>query len=95
MGELETETQSTRTEVATELRDLADQLDADGPVTLALGGREVTIDPTDPITFKLEGESDWSEGDVEAKQSIEIELVWWHEATTAAEGSLDVTTPGQ
>lgn len=90
MGELETEEQKTRAEVATYLRQLADQLDAAGDVTLDLGGERVTLDPTEPITFKLEGESDWSEGDAEAKQSIEFELVWWTEARTAEEGSLNV-----
>lgn len=90
MGELETEEQRTRVEVASYLRELADQLDGDGPVTLQLGGQQVTFDPTDQITFKLEGESDWSEGDTEAKQSIEFELVWWREAQSAAEGSLEV-----
>ncbi len=43
----------------------------------------------------LEGESDWSEGDTEAKQSIEFELVWWREVQTAEEGALDITTEGQ
>lgn len=95
MGELETEEQRTRAEVATYLRDLADQLDADGAVTLDLGGEQVRLDPVDPITFKLEGESDWSEGDTQAKQSIEFELVWWREAQTASEGSLDVEPAGQ
>lgn len=90
MGELETEEQRTRVEVASYLREMADQLDGDGPVTLQLGGQQVTFDPTDQITFKLEGESDWSEGDTEAKQSIEFELVWWREAQSAAEGSLEV-----
>ncbi|WP_152041143.1 amphi-Trp domain-containing protein [Salinigranum salinum] len=90
MGELETEEQKTRTEVATYLRGLADQLDEDGPVTLELGNQRVTLDPTEPITFKLEGESDWTEGDTEAKQSIEFELVWWREAQTADEGQLDI-----
>ncbi|WP_277556058.1 amphi-Trp domain-containing protein [Halobaculum limi] len=90
MGELETEEQRSRAEVATFLRDLADQLDGDGAVTLDLGGTGVRLNPTEPVTFKLEGESDWSEGDTEAKQSIEFELVWWRDATTADEGSLDV-----
>jgi amphi-Trp domain-containing protein len=90
MGELETEAQKTRAEIATHLRDLADQLDGDGEVTLALGGTEVHLTPTEPVTFKLEGESDWSEGDATAKQSIEFELVWWRDAATAEEGSLDV-----
>ncbi|WP_256300759.1 amphi-Trp domain-containing protein [Haloarchaeobius salinus] len=50
----------------------------------------MSLDPDDDITFKLEGESDWSEGDTEAKQSIEFELVWWREATTPEEGHLSV-----
>lgn len=90
MGELETEAVQTRAEIATTLRELADQLDADGAVTLEFGGRTVRLDPTEPITFKLEGESDWTPGDTEAKQSIEFELVWRRPATTAAEGELDV-----
>jgi len=90
MGELETESQTTRSEAATILRDVADQLDGEGPVTLDVGGQAVTVTPEDPVTLKLEGESDWSSGDTEAKQSIEFELVWWTEATTAEEGALDV-----
>lgn len=90
MGELETEEQKTRTEIASYLRGLADQLDGGGDVTLDLGGRQIVVVPTDPVTFKLEGESDWSEADSEAKQSIEFELVWWREAETADEGTLDV-----
>jgi amphi-Trp domain-containing protein len=90
MGELETESQKTRAEVADYLRGLADQLDQGGDVTLELGGTEVRLNPSDPITFKLEGESDWSDGDTEAKQSIEFELVWWRDARTAEEGALDV-----
>jgi amphi-Trp domain-containing protein len=90
MGELETEEQKTRAEVASYLRQLADQLDGGGAVTLELGNQRVDLDPVDPITFKLEGESDWAEGDTEAKQSIEFELVWWREAQTAEEGGLDI-----
>jgi amphi-Trp domain-containing protein len=95
MGELETEAEKTRSEIASYLRELAEQLDGDGAVTLELGGKQVQLDPTNPVTFKLEGESDWSEGDTEAKQSIEFELVWWCEAQTAEEGALDITTEGQ
>lgn len=90
MGELETEAQKTRAEVATYLRDLADQLDGDGEVTLELGGTTVQLQPTNPVTFKLEGESDWSQGDTEAKQSIEFELVWWRAAASAEAGTLDI-----
>jgi amphi-Trp domain-containing protein len=94
MGELETEAEKTRSEVAAILRDLADQLDGGEDVTLGLGGQQVRLNPTNPVTFKLEGESDWSEGDTEAKQSIEFELVWWREARTAAEGTLDLNGEG-
>ena len=83
-GELETESEMTRTEIATYLRELTDQLDGEGAVTLELGGQQVSLTPTGPVTFKLEGESDWSEGDTEAKQSNEFELVWRRAATTAA-----------
>jgi amphi-Trp domain-containing protein len=94
MGELETEEQKTRPQVASYLRHLADQLDESGAVTLELGSQRVALDPDDPITFKLEGESDWSEGDTEAKQSIEFELVWWQNAETADEGTLDIEHTG-
>jgi amphi-Trp domain-containing protein len=90
MGELETEAQRTRAEIATTLRNFADQLEADGTVTLDLGERLVSLDPTEPVTFKLEGESDWSDGDTQAKESIEFELVWWRDAETRAEARLDV-----
>jgi hypothetical protein len=42
----------------------------------------------------MEGESDWSSGETEAKQSIEFELVWWTPAETAQEGELDVEPTG-
>jgi amphi-Trp domain-containing protein len=90
MGELETEEQKTRAEIATFLRDLADQLDGGEDVLLDLGGTTVQLNPTDPVTFKLEGESDWTEGDTEAKQSIEFELVWWRDASTPQEGTLNI-----
>jgi amphi-Trp domain-containing protein len=91
MGELETQSQQTRAEIADYLRAFADQLDGDGAVTLELGGTQVTMTPSEPVTFKLEGESDWSDGDTEAKQSIEFELVWRRAARTAEEGQLDVS----
>ncbi len=80
----------TRAEIANYLRDLADQLDSDGDVTLDLGGATVQLNPTNPIMFKVEGESDWSHGDTEAKQSIEFELVWWRDASTPDEGRLEI-----
>jgi len=95
MGELETESERTRSEIGSYLREFAAQLDGGGDVTLELGGQQVRLNPTNPVTFKLEGESDWTEGDAEAKQSIEFELVWWRDAQTAAEGTLNISTEGQ
>lgn len=46
------------------------------------------IQKTDPVTFKLEGESDWSSGEAEATQSIEFELVWWRDVQTAADAQV-------
>lgn len=95
MKEIETEDEKTRTEIASYIRDLADQLDGRGELTLELGGQKVRLNPTDPVTFKLEGESDWSTGDTEAKQSIEFELVWWRDATTPEDGRLTVLDAGE
>lgn len=94
MGELETEAEMTRAEIASYLRDLADDLDSGDVLTLELGGRRVRLDPENPVTFKMEGESDWSSGEAEAKQSIEFEMVWWTPAESAAEGELDVESTG-
>ncbi|MHB9285599.1 amphi-Trp domain-containing protein [Halobacteriales archaeon Cl-PHB] len=90
MGELETEAQRSRAEIATSLREFADQLDGGDPVTLELGGQKVSLDPENPVTFKLEGESDWADGDAQAKQSIEFELVWWTDVQSADEARLTV-----
>ena len=79
MSEIETESEKTRAEVAAYLRDLADQLEGDGEFTLELGGRQKRVNPTDPITLKLEGESDPADNGTESKESIEFELVWWRE----------------
>jgi len=95
MGELETEAEKTRSESASSLRELAEQLDGDDAVTLELGGQQVQLDPTNPVTFKLEDESGWSEGETETKQSIEFELVWWRETQTAEEGAVAITTEDQ
>ncbi|RLM94809.1 amphi-Trp domain-containing protein [Halobellus sp. Atlit-38R] len=80
MSEIETESEKTRAEVAAYLRDLADQLEGGGEFALELGGRQMQVDPTDSVTFKLEGESDPVESGTESKESIEFELVWWREA---------------
>ena len=81
MGELETEAEKSRGEIATYLRVLADQLDADGDVTLELGGRQVR---SNPVTFEPDGQSEWSESDPRATRSTGS--VRWRDAQTPAEG---------
>lgn len=78
MGPLETKTEKKRSEIPSYLHELADQLDGDGDMTLEFSGQQVQLNLTNPVTFKLEAESDLLEGDTEAKQSIEF--VWWREA---------------
>ncbi|RLM59260.1 amphi-Trp domain-containing protein [Halobellus sp. Atlit-31R] len=77
MSEVETESEKSRAEIAAYLRDLADQLEGGGEVTLELGGQQIQMTPAESVTFKLEGESDPSESGTESKESIELELVWW------------------
>lgn len=89
MDELETEAVRTRDEIATQLREVAEQLEDGGPVEIGVGGSSVTLEPTEPITLKLEGESDWQEGDGETKESIELELVWRRAVAGAEDAALD------
>lgn len=95
MGELETESERSRSELASSLHEFAAQLGGSGGGTLKLSGQQIPLNPTNPVTFKLEGESDWTEDDAEAKQSIEFELVCWRDAKTTGEGTLDICTEGQ
>lgn len=71
------------------LRELADQLDGDGPVRVALGGESAMLNPVDPITFELDGEPDREEGKTEAKRSVEYEPVRWRTAKTAEDVDLE------
>jgi amphi-Trp domain-containing protein len=88
MEEIETEAECTRGEVADVLKDVAAQLDAQGDVTVDIGGQTASVEPRAPITFKMEAESDWSDGEAEAKQSLEFELVWRRAVESADEASI-------
>ena len=87
MPEIETEERKTRTEAAAVLRDLVEKLESDGPFTLELGGQSVELDPTEPLTVKMEGE--WGEGGAGDKESIEFELVWRGAADTSEPEATD------
>ena len=74
MPEIETQATKTRAEVAEYLRDLAEKLEAEGEITLELGGPSVTVNPSEPLVLKLEGE--WDPTGTAGTESIELELVW-------------------
>jgi len=92
MGELETEAQNTRGEVAPYRRQLADQLDEGGAVTLELGNQRVELGPADPIRSRSNSKANRT--GPRAIPSIEFELVWRQEAQTADEGSLNIEQTG-
>lgn len=80
MPEIETQATKTRAEVAEYLRNLAGKLEAEGDITLELGGRSVTVNPSEPLVLKLEGE--WDPSGKAGTESIEFELVWGPAADT-------------
>ncbi len=76
---LEFEGRQERSEVAAFCRSLADQLDGDGPVTLAVGELTATVRPAAELDVELELEREWHEED---EQGIEFELeLEWTEST--------------
>ncbi|WP_331236500.1 HVO_2922 family protein [Natronorarus salvus] len=76
---LEFEGRQTRSEVAVFCRSLAEQLDGDGPVTLAVGDLTATVRPASELDVELELEREWHEED---EQGIEFELeLEWTEST--------------
>ena len=71
----ETETNLSRSEIATYLRTVADNLDGGEPITLRSGDEEVTLDPPERPTFEVKAEREGpAEGNGEL--SIEFELEW-------------------
>jgi uncharacterized protein len=77
---LEYEGRQGRRAVAAFCRSLADGLDGDGPLTLAVGELTATVDPADDLAVELELEREWHEDD---EQGIEFELeLEWTESTT-------------
>lgn len=85
MPEIETQAVQSRTDVAEYLRSLAEQLDGGGEVQLELGGESVTLNPTEPLVLKLEGE--WDPSGEAGTESIELELVWGPDADTDETGA--------
>jgi amphi-Trp domain-containing protein len=61
----EYEASRTRSEIATSLRAIADELDGDGPITFSSGDRTISVTPPERPWFELE---------VERGEEVEIEI---------------------
>jgi amphi-Trp domain-containing protein len=81
-GLLSSERVQDRSEIAGFLRHVADELDADGPITLRAGDRTVSFDPPARPTFDVEVERE-GQADDPGQMSVEFEIEW----DEAAEGS--------
>jgi amphi-Trp domain-containing protein len=88
----ERESPTTRADVAALLRDVADKLEADDPVTLNAGGESITVDPPETPEFEVKVERETSAGATEGDLSIEFELEWDERdsGSSAADSSLSV-----
>lgn len=64
------ESRRTRTEIATHLREIAAELDGDGPITFSSGDRRISVTPPHRPWFEIELEREYDEVE------IEIELEW-------------------
>lgn len=74
----------TRSEIATHLRAIADELDGDGEITFSSGNRTISVTPPERSWFELEVERGRDEAE------IEIEIEW----DRAAESELAVESVG-
>ena len=76
---------SSRGDVASYLRTVADKLDAGDPLTLERGEESVSLDPPESVEFEVKAEH---EGPADAGElSVEFELEWDVDGT---DGSLDI-----
>jgi amphi-Trp domain-containing protein len=82
------QTQS-RSEIATLLRRVADNLDSGESITLRAGSEEVTMDPPERPTFEVKAER---EGPVDGpgELSVEFELEWDEDGSDGGSGSLEI-----
>ena len=69
-----TESTESRAAIADYLRTVADRLEAGGPMTLAAGAEEVSLDPPASLTFEVKAERETGSGPAEL--SVEFELEW-------------------
>jgi len=71
----ESETEQTREEIASYLRQVADNLDGGDAISLKAGTESVTLDPPSTPTFEVKAERE-GPADGPGELSIEFELEW-------------------
>lgn len=69
------ESDQSRTDIASFLRTVADRLDADEEITLTAGGESVTMNPPARPTFEVKAEREGPAGGPN-ELSVEFELEW-------------------
>lgn len=84
----ETESKLSRAEIASILRNTADKLAADEPVTLSAGNDSITLNPPATPEFEVKAERETSTGADHGELSIEFELEW-DERDGGADGETD------
>jgi amphi-Trp domain-containing protein len=71
----ESESEQHRSDIATYLRRVADNLDDGEPITLRSGEESVTLTPPETPTFEVKAEREGAAG-TDGELSIEFELEW-------------------
>lgn len=85
----ETESKQTRSDIATYLRQIADNLDSGEEITLQAGSESVTVDPPAQPTFEIKVEREGPEGGP-YERSIELELEWDENSEGGESGDLAI-----
>ena len=80
------ESDQSRAEIASYLRQVADNLDSGKAISLKTGAESVTLDPPARPTFEVKAEREGPAGDM-TELSIEFELEWDEAVEGAGSGS--------
>ena len=80
------ESTQSREAIADYLRAVADKLSAHEAVTLSAGGDSVTLEVPERPTFEVKAERETDSGGGNAEQSLELEIEWPEDGSTAGTG---------
>ncbi|WP_323676527.1 amphi-Trp domain-containing protein [Halorubellus sp. PRR65] len=72
----ETESKTSRADIAAILRNTADKLEANDAITLSSGSDSITLDPPASPEFEVKAERETAAGQTEGELSIEFEIEW-------------------